>query len=234
MKQIRTRKEINELCESIIKLYEGEEYIEKPVDIAGLATKYFKLKVYMVNFAVDNKERLGCITDGKSMYKLIYNGKVGSYSFPKDTILLDKSLKTDSERAKKRFTLAHEVYHYIDNVINGNQSYGYSSDLKESSVYNPDELQESLSIREWAADCGAAALLMPKGLIHTTIRTIYEESTIPIYGNNMLKAEDKLKIVEMADFLGVSYTALFIRLKELRFFKYHKAAEYLAMTMGGD
>ena len=52
MKQIRTRKEINELCESIIKLYEGEEYIEKPVDIAGLATKYFKLKVYMVNFAV--------------------------------------------------------------------------------------------------------------------------------------------------------------------------------------
>ena len=96
MKQIKTRREIDELCESIVQKYEGENYIEKPVDIAGLALGFFKLKVFYVRFPTEKQDRLGCLTDGKSIYKLIRNGRIGGYSFPKNTILLDISLKGDS------------------------------------------------------------------------------------------------------------------------------------------
>lgn len=233
MKQIKTKKEIDELCEFIVKAYEGDEYIEKPVNIAGLATNYFKLKVYYVKFADSTKERLGCISNGTSLYRLIYNEKISSYCFPKDTILLDTSLKTD--RSRRRFTLAHEIYHYIDSIINGNQSaYGYNSKLKEEKMYDMKDLEETLSLDEWAADRGAAALLMPKGLIYATARARFSDEGIPVYGSHMMLPEDKKKIQEMADYLGVSYTALMIRLKELRLFMHHKANEYLTMAMGGD
>lgn len=235
MKQIKTRKEIDELCETIVKQYAGASYIEKPVDIAGLTKDFFKLKIYFVTFAERDKERLGCISNGTTLIKLISNDKIGNYCFPKDTILLDSSLRSDKDRPRRRFTLAHELYHYIDSVINGNSSaYGYKSGLKGEVTYNKDDFSETLSIDEWAADRGAAALLMPKGLIHTTVKTMYGEELIPIYGSNMLLGKDKQKIVEMAEYLGVSYTALFIRLKELRLFKFNKADEYFNMAMGGN
>lgn len=232
MRQIKTRNEIDELCEGIIKLYEGDEYIEKPVDIEGLALSYFKLKVYYVHFTEDKQDRLGCITDGKSLYKLIRNGKIGTYSFPKNTILLDRSLKGDAERAKRRFTLAHEVYHYIDSVINGNASYGYSSCLRGEEKYDKDELFQTMSIDEWAADRGAAALLMPKRLVSTTAKLMFGSRELPIFGNNVLLPDDKDRIFEMADFLGVSFTALLIRMKELKLFRYYTMDKYISLTMG--
>lgn len=233
MRMIRTRKEIDELCETIVKQYAGEDYITKPVDIAGLAITHLKLKVHYVRFADRSKERLGCISDGVTLYKLIREGRIGDYVVPKDTIMLDMSLKGDKDRSRRRFTLAHEVYHYIDRVINGNQVYSYCSKLRADTEYTKKELDESLSIDEWAADRGAAALLMPKGLIYTTARARFGDDGIPIFGNNMLLAEDKAKIADMAEYLGVSFTALIIRLKELRLFKYHNASEYFDIAMGG-
>ncbi len=234
MKMIRTRKEIDELCETIVRQYAGDKYLTDPVDIGGLALNYFKLKVIYVRFADRSKERLGCISDGSTMIKLIYNGKVSDYIFPKDTILLDITMKGEKERSRRRFTLAHEVYHYIDNVINGNQAYGYCSKLKTDREYTKTEFVESLSIDEWAADRGAAALLMPKGLIYTTARARFGDEGIPIFGNNMLLPDDKAKIFDMAEYLGVSFTSLLIRLKELKLLKYHRSAEYLELIMGGE
>lgn len=231
MRQIKNSREIDELCETIIRQYEGEEYIEKPVDIAGLAVDHFKLKVLYVRFAAGKKEKLGCISNGTTMYKLIHNGEIRPYCFPKNTILLDISLKSEQNRSRRRFTLAHEVYHYIDNVINGNQSYGYHSKLTEGNEYSIEELSETMSIGEWAADRGAAALLMPKNLVYTTARAIIGDYCIPIFGSNIVLDNDKQKIAQMAKYLGVSYTAMFIRLKELRLFYYRSAKEYLKMTM---
>ena len=88
-----------------------------------------------------------------------------------------------------------------------------------------------MSIGEWAADRGAAALLMPKNLVYTTARAIIGDYCIPIFGSNIVLDNDKQKIAQMAKYLGVSYTAMFIRLKELRLFNYRSAKEYLKMTM---
>ena len=232
MKVIKTGREIDELCETIIRQFEGSEYIEKEVDIAGLAVNHFNLKVNYVRFADSSKERLGCISDGKTIFNLIRNGQIQKYVVPKDTILLDMSLKND--RPRRRFTLAHEVYHYIDNIINGNHVYSYCSKLRSDTEYSKQELNESLSIDEWAADHGAAALLMPRGLVITTVRARFGDDGIPIFGNNLLLRSDKEKLIEMAEFLGVSFTALLIRLKELRLLKYRRSAEYLDLAMGGD
>ena len=232
MKQIKTRREIDELCESIVQKYEGENYIEKPVDIAGLALGFFKLKVFYVRFPTEKQDRLGCLTDGKSIYKLIRNGMIGGYSFPKNTILLDISLKGDSEKAKRRFTLAHELYHYIDSVINGNSSYGFNSRVHGDEQYNKAELCEMMSLDEWAADRGAAALLMPRQLVCATSKLMFGSKEIPIFGNNILMNDDKQRIIEMADYLGVSFTSLLIRMKELKLFKYHSMDQYISLTMG--
>ena len=232
MKNIKTRQEIDELCETIVRQFEGSAYIEKEVDIAGLAVEHFKLTVNYVRFADGSKERLGCISDGKTLYNLIFDGKVKKFVVPKDTILLDMSLK--NERPRRRFTLAHEVYHYIDNVINGNQVYSYCSKLRNDTDYSKLEFNESLSIDEWAADHGAAALLMPKGLIYATVRARFGDEGVRVFGNNLLLRSDKQKIIDTADFLGVSYTALLIRLKELKLLKYHRSSEYLELAMGGE
>jgi Zn-dependent peptidase ImmA (M78 family) len=98
--------------------------------------------------------------------------------------------------------------------------------------YNKAELCEMMSLDEWAADRGAAALLMPRQLVCATSKLMFGSKEIPIFGNNILMNDDKQRIIEMADYLGVSFTSLLIRMKELKLFKYHSMDQYISLTMG--
>jgi hypothetical protein len=51
-------------------------------------------------------------------------------------------------------------------------------------------------------------------------------------GNNILMNDDKQRIIEIADYLGVPFTSLLIRMKELKLFKYHSMDQYISLTMG--
>ena len=55
---------------------------------------------------------------------------------------------------------------------------------------------------------------------------------ISIYGNNLLRLEDKLLVQKMADVMGVSYTAFLIRLKQLGLYSKRSAEEYITLEMG--
>ena len=83
------------------------------------------------------------------------------------------------------------------------------------------------SLGEFFADKMAACLLMPRFIIEKAMRNYYKNKLIPVYGNNIFAAEDKVKLRKMADDIGVSYSALVIRLKNLCFFDYHETAEYI-------
>jgi hypothetical protein len=44
--------------------------------------------------------------------------------------------------------------------------------------------------------------------------------------------DDKQRIIEIADYLGVPFTSLLIRMKELKLFTYHSMDQYISLTMG--
>lgn len=51
---------------------------------------------------------------------------------------------------------------------------------------------------------------------------------ICIYGENVFTTKDKEILQDMATYLGVSYTALTIRMKQLKLFEKHKLDEYIS------
>ena len=55
---------------------------------------------------------------------------------------------------------------------------------------------------------------------------------ISLYGDNLLRLEDKLLVQKMACVMGVSYTAFLIRLKELRLVERREVSEYITREIG--
>lgn len=70
--------------------------------------------------------------------------------FPKGTVVLEKYLLNQGEEGRKRFTVAHEVGHYImDRTVamaSFRQEYG------RERAYSPSEYRELLSVREAQVD----------------------------------------------------------------------------------
>ena len=229
-----SKRSIEEICEELAESYMATKSIgtlETEVDIAGLVTGYFKLRVYYVTFADDNdEETLGHLCDGREMVSLVIDGKAKDYIFPKNTILLSVKLKAPNERARRRFTLAHELFHYIDCLMNGYPIEEYMNALasgRRTSV----SLEKIVSDREWRADRGAAALLMPKQLVLKVYHEIVGVEKIAVYGSDTFMPEDRERIFMIADRLGVSFTALMIRLREFGMLAQHKTSELVMMTI---
>lgn len=65
---------------------------------------------------------------------------------------------------------------------------------------------------EWQADTMGASLLMPKRVVENALAKYNRSNPIKVYGDNTLTAKDKSVIRRMANYIGVSYTALYIRL----------------------
>jgi len=86
--------------------------------------------------------------------------------------------------------------------------------------------------RESQVDRLGAALLMPRYMVMNNVDRFTAGKPISIYGNNLLRLEDKLLVQKIADTMGVSYTAFFIRLKQLDLCIKRSAEEYITLEMG--
>ena len=88
---------------------------------------------------------------------------------------------------------------------------------------------------EWQADVMGASLLMPRYIVDNALAKFNRSNPIKIYGGNTITARDKDIIRRMAASIGVSYTALFIRLRDLEMFEYHDILEYISneLNLGG-
>ena len=71
-------------------------------------------------------------------------------------------------------------------------------------------------------------MLMPGFMVGNVLESEEISAQIPIFGENILRAKDKLKIKRMADKMGVSFSAFLIRLRELKLFDYRPLNEYIA------
>ena len=93
-----------------------------------------------------------------------------------------------------------------------------------------------LNINECFANRAAACFLMPEFLVQRVLKRCNDSKKVVIYDNNILSQDQKLLIQKMADTMGVSYTAFFYRLSELKLFDRRHVEEYLHSSLhyGGE
>lgn len=231
MRSCFTNNEIEELAEGMMLQYLGR-WKDMPlcVDIDGFLAKYLKLPVEYYFFAEDDFGKIGFISDGITPLKVADRNHTVCRIFPKGTVVVDKCLQSQKEEGRRRFTLAHEASHYIMDRTVSAASFHREYDNERS--YSPQELRELLSFREAQVDRLAAALLMPGFMVRNILGRFAGTTALPIYGDNILRLEDKLLVKRMADVMGVSYTAFLIRLKELNLMERHDVAEYITQEIG--
>ena len=219
--------EIDEICEGLIRQYEVDAYGSRPVDIVDFALNHFNMKIIYAQIAEDDANRLSFLADGKTPLRVQYNGRVLEHVFEEKTIVLDRFLKLPQERSRRFFCIAHEIYHLIDRLLTGSPvAAAFHTEFDGEQSYTIEELSGLLNIRECQADHGAAALLMPAGLLEQTYLRFAKGRTIVVYGHNVFSAEDKGILQRMAEYLGVSYTALVIRMQQMRLFEKHDISEF--------
>lgn len=80
---------------------------------------------------------------------------------------------------------------------------------------------------EWQANTLASELLMPTHLIYGLLKQEGYREKVKVYPKDRLLFDERRLIRNMTDFLGVSKSALLIRLKQLNLLDYRSWDEYL-------
>ncbi len=202
------------------------------MDIEGLANS-LGLTVRYEQFAEDDYDKIGFLADGQTPLKIRKSGRTVSFLFPLGTIVVDSSLRKETESGKCRFMIAHEVSHYIIGRHNPVAQYQRSFDAERA--YTLEEMRKQFNMEEMQADKLAAALLMPSFVIHAALKDFNDGNKIRIYGDQVLAPQERIKINKMAAQIGVSYTALMIRLRQFDLFDYRPLEEYIEsqLLVGG-
>lgn len=134
----------------------------------------------------------------------------------KYTIVLDQYLLHEAESGRRRFTLAHEAGHYLLCRHNPEQTVpSYRRTFDAEREYTKQEIEEMFSLNEFWADKMAACLLMPDFIVKKAVNKYYKNKKVAVYGNSIFASKDKIRLRKMADEIGVSFSALIIRLKHL-------------------
>ena len=143
---------------------------------------------------------------------------------------------SDWEELCCRFTLAHEADHVLANRMGSSHAARFHRPHDTERIYDIRELQERLSIAEWQANTLAASLLMPRFLVRQELERHTAGKCLPVYGERVFRPREKAILSEMAREMGVSYTALVIRLDNLGALSHHPLSEYLSkeLGLGGD
>lgn len=225
-----TNNEIEELAEELIrKFFDRQGRYPNYVDIDGLATDFLNLKVEYWDFAGKDADKEGFISDGLSRL-MVYQEGLREMLFPAETIVLDKRFTEPKENNHRRFTLAHEVGHYLVGKTANTASFRRVYDREHA--YSAADLHEVFNLKETQIDRLAAALLMPNFLMEQVVREYTVGTPITIYDNHLMTLDDKMLVSRMADALQVSYTALFIRLKDLNLYTALDVGDFISKEMG--
>jgi len=228
-----SKAEIEEIGEAIIGRYLRSRNPQRCVDIEGFIRECLNGDVKYEHFSEKDLNKIGFLADGMTPLRVIRNREPQTIVFPADTVVIDRFLLQVRNSARRRFTLAHEAAHIILNrSYNGVPSHSYNRVFDPEQSYTVDELRAILNMGESQADNLAAVLLMPQVNVQNIFDEFTKGHTIMLYGHNALKPADKMLIREMADEMGVSYTALKIRLRNLNYFELRSIDEFVTEQFG--
>lgn len=223
--------EIDELGEGLIRQFLGTDAKRTCcVDIEGFATDYLKLPILYRSFAKQDTDMIGFISDGVTPLCIYEDGDSTLHVFPKGTIVIENCLRRENESGRRRFTISHECAHYLmDKTI---PDAAFHREFDSEQTYTQEDLRNLFSFHETLIDRMGAALLMPRFMVRNVVAMHGCAGGIPVFGNCVMKAADKLLIKQMSNTMGVSFSAFLIRLRELGYLHFHLLTEYITEEMG--
>lgn len=219
MKKRTSVKEISTLCEMLIQdfMTSSHRSSRRLIDIEAFVTRYLGAKLTYETFAEDVPGRGGFFADGITSLHILRNGIRQNVVFPKNTIVIDSSLKHPDEIARLRFTIAHEAAHLImSKHIPGGVTAAFHTEYVEGGDYTPQMLKSMMTTNETITNRAAACLLMPSFIVERALNTYNNGDKITIYlGSDVVITDQSKRIIQrMADSMGVSFSACYYRLKE--------------------
>ena len=200
------------------------------IDIAGLAN-YLGMTVVFETFAEEDRDKVGFLADGRTPLKIRRKGSIVSFCFPLGTIVLDSFLRQDKESGRCRFTIAHEIAHSVIEKHNPVPQFHRIYDSEHG--YTFQELKAQLTMTENQADRLAAVILMSQFTVDQALRDFNKGRRVKVYGQNVYANEERRIISRMAAQVGVSFSAMQIRLRELDLLEYHPLDEYVEKNLLG-
>ena len=223
--------EIDELGEGLIRQYLGAD-AERTccVDIEGFATEYLKLPLLYRSFAEQDTDKIGFIADGITPLRIHEDGTSCLCVFPKGTIVIERSLRRENESGRRRFTISHECAHYLmDKTI---PAAAFHREFDGERDYTPEDFRNLFSFHETLIDRMGAALLMPRFMVRNVVAMHGCAGGIPVFGDRVMRTTDKLRIKQMANTMGISFSAFLIRLRELGYLSRRPLYEFITEEMG--
>ena len=233
MNSLISNRELDELGDGLVRHYlahSGMQATARCIDIEGLAN-FLGLTVTYEIFAEKDFDKIGFLSDGKTPLLVRRGGRVVSFLFPLGTIVLDVSLHADKESGRCRFTIAHEIAHFMIDQHRPAAQYHRTFDAEKK--YSVAEMNELFNIVENQADRLAAAILMPRFTVDRALDDFYKGKRIPVYGQNIIAPKEDKAISRMAAQIGVSYSAMLIRLRQFGLLDYHTVDEYFEKALHG-
>ena len=177
-----------------------------------LLSKVLNLKIIHTHLSLDNSI-LGMTAKTNALVEVFEEDDTSITTvLDNNTIFIEKDLKDDlRQRGRYNFTVMRECSHQILNRIFPEDDYiqGPVHFSRIDAIYSPDEV-----IEERMANALAAELLMPYSVIVNGMSLFGLGKKIRCLNRIHFKADYK-KYCALADFLGVSKTALAIRMKQL-------------------
>lgn len=206
----------------------------KCFDITGFITDFLHLKIKYVSFV--DVQNLGFLGDGKTAVRVYENKKEVEKIFDCNTIVIDNYLLAPSESARLRFTLAHEAAHHVIRLHSPTQS-KMIAEFKTSPVtsdiqYTFNDLKSMFSLNECFADRLAAAILMSSDKFKKEVLLRLGSAKVKVYGEGIITESDKIVLNKIKDTFGVSYSAVYTRLKDLSLSEQHSFEEYCGSVLG--
>ena len=241
MKRFTTNDEIESLCEAMIKdFFKSRHYTNVLcVDIEGFVEEYLGIPIIYETFAEADPGRIGFLADGERPLSVRRGHLTQQVIFPERTAVIEKFLLSPKESARKRFTIAHEGAHDVINrhiPAQANPTAAFHSEYDSEMTYSKDMLKEMLSVNESITNRAAACFLMPGFLVERALKRYNDSRKVIMYDGGVLSQDQKFLIQKMANAMGVSYSALNIRLYELSLFDRRPVEEYLhaGLKYGGE
>jgi len=222
--------EIEELADGLIKKYlASRKRVSTQIDIEEFCTKFLKLQITYADFAEDDMDKIGFLSDGITPLKIRNDsGKPIRALYPEKTIVIEKHLLNQSQITRRRFTIAHEGSHHIFNLHCLRPVKAcFNTVYDKEATYTLEQFRQRFSLPESQSDRMAACLLMPRFLVTERLNRENNGSKIKLYGESILRPQDKLLVQKLADSFGASFSAFFIRLREMKLFEECELSEYI-------
>jgi len=195
---------------------------ENVVPIEHLAQECYGLDIESRNITVD-KRILGMMAFGNievPMYDLLMNPI--RERVLEGTMLIDECLLAKENTARRRFTIAHELSHWILHRPYRSSNRYIACRTENVGKFTFKENMTDDDYGEWQANVLAAAILMPQVTMPWAVSNAF--SAMGIEWNDTYMSDHKRRSIttHIAEIFKVSLQAAEIRLEQLGYFKKKK------------